>query len=185
LPLSLGYITIVAMGLAFLGIISLIVFIITGVTTVTADKYPYSVFQELLAILTPIIMAALVFCIPLKIILNQFIRIMKVEGQAFLLRIIDDKLSTKKVTVYLTLYVILGVAVAFIPHLSTINPNNERLGADSPRYVHWLDLMKNQTSSPIQLAFRDITSGGSASDYFTSIYNYGIYAGRSIPSCRI
>ena len=77
--LSIDYMTIAAIGLACLGIMSLVVFISTGITTVTVDKFPYAIYQQLLATLTPIVMAALVFCIPLKAILNQIISRMKIR----------------------------------------------------------------------------------------------------------
>ena len=77
--LSIDYMTIAAIGLACLGIMSLVVFISTGVTTVTVDKFPYAIYQQLLSILTPIVMAALVFCIPLKVLLNQIIGRMKIR----------------------------------------------------------------------------------------------------------
>ena len=64
--------TIAAIGLAALGITSLFVFISSGVTT-TLGKYPYAIYQQLLSILTPLIMAGLVFCIPLKVLLIQII----------------------------------------------------------------------------------------------------------------
>ena len=119
----------------------------TDITTVTIEQYTYAIYQQLLSIWTPIIMAALVFCIPLKVLLIQLIN--KMKAHAFLLNIVEDKLGNKRVAICLFLCVMLGVGVASIAHLTVINPNNERLGVDTPRYVDWLNNMKNQTANPI------------------------------------
>jgi hypothetical protein len=152
--LSIDYMTIAAIGLVCLGIMSLIVFISTGITTVTVDKYPYAVYQQLLSILTPIVMAALVFCIPLKILLNQIISRMKIRGDALVLITFKGKLSTKRIAFYLSLCIILAITVTLLPHLHVINTNSERLGVDTPRYVTWLMLMQNQSVNPIDFALK-------------------------------
>lgn len=152
--LSIDYITIVAIGLACLGIMSLVVFISTGITTVSVEKYPYAVYQKLLSIITPIVLAALVFCIPLKILLNQIIIRMKISGDTLASINIKGKLSTKQITIYLFLCVILAITMTLLPHLQVINPNNERLGVDTPRYVTWLMLMQNQSANPIDFALK-------------------------------
>ena len=147
--LSIDYMTIAAIGLACLGILSLVVFISTGITTVTVDKFPYAIYQQLLGTLTPIVMAALVFCIPLKAIFNQIISRMKIRDDALV--IINFKLSAKRIAIYLMLCIILAISAALIPHLPVINPNNERLGVDTHAYVDWLNQMKNQTANPIYI----------------------------------
>ena len=154
--LSIDYMTIAAIGLASLGIMSVVVFISTGVTTVTVEKYPYAIYQQLLAILTPIVMAALVFCIPLKVLLNQIITKMKTKGATLVVVNFKDKVSAKRVAIYLFLCIILAITVTLMPHLPSINPNSERLGVDTPRYVDWLNHMKNQTANPIDFALKTL-----------------------------
>ena len=129
---------------------------VNGGTTTPAEKYPYALYQELLSVLTPILMAALVFCIPLKIILSRFYIKMKLVSNTFLINIVGERLTTRRANIYLSLCILLSITVALIPHIAVINPNHERLGVDTPRYVSWLDLMKNQTASP---AFKEIYSG--------------------------
>jgi hypothetical protein len=152
--LSIDYMTIVAIGLVCLGIVNLVVFVSTGITTVTVDKYPYAVYQQLLSILTPIVMAALVFCIPLKILLKHIISRMKISDDALVIFNFKVKLSTKRIAFYLSLCIVLAITVTLLPHLHIINPNNERLGVDTPRYVTWLMLMKNQSANPIDFALK-------------------------------
>lgn len=157
--LSIRYITIVTMVLASLGIISLTLFLINGSTMSEVEKYPYAVYQELLSVLTPIVMAALVFCLPLKVLLNAVLNKVKMNRYSFLLNTAEVRLDSKKVIIYLSLCIILGIAAAVIPHSAVTNPNHERLGVDTPRYVLWLNLMKNETAAPLQLALKDIASG--------------------------
>lgn len=150
---SLHYITIVAIGLAALGITSLVVFISTGVTT-TLERYPYAIFQQLLANLTPIIMAGLVFCIPLKILFNQIMDRIKIKWDSVTIVTFQDKLDIRRIAVYLFLCIILAVTITLIPHIPVTNPNNQRLGVDTPRYETWLTLMDNQSVSPINFALK-------------------------------
>lgn len=154
--LSIDYMTLAGIGLASLGIICLVVFISTGITTVNVDIIPYAIYQELLAILTPIVMSALVFCLPLKVILNQVAS--RINGRNSKLGTVtfEGKLSTKRISVCLSLSIILAVAVALIPHLPIIDPNSERLGVDTPRYVTWIMHMKNQSGDPMVFALKTL-----------------------------
>jgi hypothetical protein len=76
------------------------------------------------------------------------------KAHTLLLNIVEDTLGNKRVAICLFLCVILGVGVAFIAHLPVINPKNERLGVDTPRYVDWLNNMKNQTADPIYFVMK-------------------------------
>lgn len=150
---SMHYITIVTIGLATLGITSLVVFISTGVTT-HLEKYPYAIYQQLLSIMTPLIMAGLVFCIPLKVLLNQIMDRIKIRWDSVTIVTFQDKLDNRRIAVYLFLCIILAVTITLIPHIPAINPNNQRLGVDTPRYETWLTLMDNQSISPINFALK-------------------------------
>lgn len=149
--LSLNYTSITVIGLVALGITSLVVFISTGVTT-TLEKYPYAIYQQLLSILAPLVMAGLVFCIPLKILLNQIMDRIKIKWDSVTIVAFQDKLDTRRVVIYLFLCIILAVTITLIPHIPVTNPNNQRLGVDTPRYETWLTLMDNQSVSPINFA---------------------------------
>jgi hypothetical protein len=149
LHLSLYYLTILIIVLASCGIISLFLFVMTGIPQASIEKYPYDIYQELPSILTPIIMILLVFCLPLRAILRQIIDRLSLNKNDIMLTISKEKISTKQTTIYLLLCILLGFAVALIPHLVTINPNSQQVGADSLHYAQWLNLMKNQTDNPV------------------------------------
>lgn len=153
--LSFDYIALVTCGLCFLGVLSLIVSVSFGMTTYAIEKYPYAIFQELLSTLTPMIMAILVFCVPFKVLLNILFE--KIKSRACVLlnyNIVEDGLSGKRIGLYLLLSIVLGVTLAFLPHLSAINPNHERLGVDTPRYTQWLNNIENQTANPIYFTIK-------------------------------
>jgi hypothetical protein len=154
LKLSIHYITIMSIGLALCGILGLLLFTITGKQQDSLEKYPYAIFQQLLSILTTSIMVILAFCVPLKVILNRYIS--KVKKFAFQAEIFQQNFGTRRLVVYLSLCVLLGISLALLPHISIINPNNSRLGVDTPMYVQALKLMK---SEQIDSVFRNITSG--------------------------
>ncbi len=159
LRLSVTYLLIEAIGLASCGIISLFLYLVTGAQQATIERYPYGIYQQLLSLITPTIMAALVFCVPLKIILSSVISKFKLARETFPIEISGDKFSTKRVAACLSICIVIGIGLAFIPHIPTTNPRGERLGVDSPDYVHSFELIKNQTASTAQLVFKDISSG--------------------------
>lgn len=152
--LSLDYLIIASIGLAILGIISILTFVSTGVPTDSIERYSYAIYQQLSSILTPILMAALVFCVPLKVLLAQSSNRIKMKSESLSQATFENKLSTKRVAIYLSLCAMIGVSIALIPHVSVVNPNSERLGVDTPRYVTWLTLMDNQSVSPIGFALK-------------------------------
>ena len=157
--LSINYVTFVAIILASLGIVSLIFFLISGQVAVGFEKFPYAIYQQLLSIFTPLIVALLVFCIPMKVLLSQLARKVKNRINLRLVDIVPESIGNKHVAIYLSLSIALGVALSLAPHLQTINPHNERVGVDTPLYVEWLTQMDKQNGSPIIFAFTKITTG--------------------------
>lgn len=163
LKLSVNYVALISVALSLLGIASIIVFLSTEYITVTGEKYPYAIYQELLSVLTPTIMALLIFCLPVKIILNTLTgKIKKIKSNKKAqneFNIVVCKLPTRKFMAYISFSIFLGIVVALLPHLAVTNPYHERQGVDTSGYVQWLSVMQNQTSNWIQIAFKDLSSG--------------------------
>lgn len=164
--LSIKYIFIVTTVLASFGIAGLILYLSNSSFPGAIDRHPYTIYQELLSLSTPAIMALLIFCIPTKIISNAFINKIEKSKRRKLAQkrsLIYDttvvRIPTKKLVIYIALSVILGTVIALLPHLAVINPNQERLGVDAPRYVQWLKAMQSQSSTPIQATFKDLSFG--------------------------
>ena len=153
------YISISAFILGFLGIVSLILYIATGVSTISVEIYSYAIFHQLLSIFSPLILAALVFSVPLKILLDYLFSKLKIKKNSLPVGTVEEKFTKKQVRIYLMSCVMLAICIAIIPHLSTTNPNNVRVGVDSPFYVEWLNQIKNHTGNPTNLVFKDIASG--------------------------
>ena len=158
--LSINYVTFVAIILASLGIVSLIFFVISGQVAVGFEKFPYAIYQQLLSIFTPLIVALLVFCIPMKVLLSQLARKVKNRIDLLLVEIVPKIALAINMSQFIChLSIALGVALSLVPHLQTINPHNERVGVDTPLYVEWLTQMDKQNGSPIIFAFTKITTG--------------------------
>ena len=181
--LSRGYIVLAAILLASLGIISLLISIIAGSPTVSMEKYPYEIYHKILSTISPIIMIGLVFCVPLKILINNLIVKLKIKKDLELMNIVEERLSKNRVRWYLVLVMVLALSLAFIPHLSSTNPNNERLGVDSSYYVAWINMIKNQSSDLIRLVFKDISLRRSTTNYDYPICNNRLNQGRSVYGC--
>lgn len=79
---------------------------------------------------------------------------MRIKWDSVTIVIFQDNLSTKRIAFYLFLCIILAATITLIPHIPVINPNNQRLGVDTPRYETWLTLMDNQSVSPINFALK-------------------------------
>jgi hypothetical protein len=128
-------------------------YLVSGGTTVTADKYPYAIFQELLGIITTTIMAILVFCIPTKVILSHLVKKVTLKEYRISIDTTPGQIGSKGIAIYLSFAVMLGISISLIPHLSTVNPNSEYIGVDSHAYVDWLGQMKKKNINPFYFIF--------------------------------
>lgn len=157
--LTLNYIAAISGLIAFLAILDLAYFSFIGISPKTNDKIGYGIYQELLGIMTPILMGILVLCLPVKVVLISIKDNIRRFFDPVLIPISNDRITNKAILVSISTIIILGLAFVVVPHLSNLNPYGERIGVDTPRYVLWLTKMNNQTSNPIQIAFRDLSSG--------------------------
>ena len=160
LTLSGRYVQLVAILLASAGITALLISILTGLSTVYLESYAYAIYQQLLSNLSPIIIDCFSFFMYLwKIVLNELFSKLKIKKVVSLTNTVPEKLRRRQVIMYLLACTLLAICVAYIPHISTVNPNNARLGVDSTLYSGWVNMLRNQNDSIIQLVFKDISSG--------------------------
>lgn len=152
------YISVASIIVASLGITYLFISILSGVTPFL-EKYSYALYQQLLSNLTPMIMTVLAFSFPIKIILSDLFSRMRIGKYVLCIDILQEMLSRRKVATALILCVIFSIILSFIPHLQSVNPNNERLGVDSAVYAEWINRMKDEPNNLLNLAFTDISSG--------------------------
>lgn len=133
--LSLTYTAAAAILLASLGIGCLLFLIISGITASAVEEYPYSLYQKIFSFISPTIMIGLIFCIPLKILIRELVGKLKIKRILKPVFIVGDTISRARLLWCLSCLVILSFSISYFPHLITTNPNNIRLGVDSPFYV--------------------------------------------------
>jgi hypothetical protein len=127
-------------------------------------NYAYDIFV-LFSTLSPVLMFLMIFCFPVKLIINEFKhRIVKSKNKkdtnnhhniasSFFLRIDTVRLRTK--VICLTIFVLLSISLAIIPHNPTINKNNQEIGVDTHYYVDWIGplIRSNNTQEFFHQAF--------------------------------
>lgn len=69
--------------------------------------------------------------------------------------------SRKTSPAYISFFVILSISLALIPHLSTLNKDNQQIGSDSETYVKWMIQLQQSKNlqSFLKSAFIDLTGG--------------------------
>jgi hypothetical protein len=144
-----------------LGIISIIVMILTPVYS--ASPIPPSISllgvpdyaHELIALFSstsPILILLLVFSVPLKLMLNEPTSRISKWRKTINSSLHAEKIKTKGLIVFLSLSMLLSIAIAIIPHEAVINRTGQFVGTDTPHYIDW---QKNLTQSRDMQEFLD------------------------------
>ena len=149
--LPLTYLSIIGTVLGFVGIIlsSAPLFSITE-KSVTIHNYANEIFL-LLANVSPILVLFLVIGSPFKLFVKKFPTLQNKN----LDEPINNTIRSTTKILCLLFIMLLSVAIALIPHLGTINPNNQQVGSDSADYIIWMkELTKsNNIQDLVHLAF--------------------------------
>ena len=130
--------------LGIIGIITGIIGVILSLTPLFAllpnptlvRNYPYDVFL-FFSSFSPVLILLLMACLPVYLFLMEFMNgILKVRIKKIrLLPSGDTSVKSKSIILYLSLSILLSVAVALIPHQPTINRDNQQIGVDTDYYV--------------------------------------------------
>jgi hypothetical protein len=167
LRLTLNYLVIIASITGFLSIlISLWVIFISQ--HIPVDNYGYDVFL-FFSSFSPILLIVIFFCFPAKLLIrNIFISMLEIDRKWWLQTCELSlsvgprrKRSRKKTLVFLSLLVLFSITLAFIPHLSSLNKDNQQIGSDSESYVEWMTHMKQSKNLQdfLKSAFIDLVRG--------------------------
>ena len=162
--LSLSYLAIIMAVTGAVGIILSFEPLLLVPLSLHIRNYAHDIFT-LFSMFSPVLMFLMVFCFPVKLVTSEFMhRIVKSKNKkdtnnhhniasSFFLRVDTVRLRTK--VICLTIFVLLSIGLAIIPHNPTINKNNQEIGVDTHYYVDWIaPLMRsNNTQEFIHQAF--------------------------------
>jgi hypothetical protein len=125
-------------------------------------NYAYDIFS-LFSIFSPILMLLLIFCLPLKMIINAFSeRILKIKYSNNTSAVsFTTVVRRRNKILYLLLFILLSMILVLIPHQPAINKDDQRIGVDTTYYVNWLGNLTstNSTQDFLRQAFV-VQSGG-------------------------
>ncbi|MDP9288006.1 MAG: hypothetical protein M3P08_07400 [Thermoproteota archaeon] len=126
------------------GIISIIITTITAfyslppspISILGIPNYAHGLYA-LFSSSCPILIFLVIFCVPVKLVLNELgarIPGMVNAVSSFLPKI---KVKTKTGTILIFVFMLLSMVVAIIPHIPVINKTNQYVGTDTHFYVGW------------------------------------------------
>jgi hypothetical protein len=161
LSLTLNYLIIIAI---ILGIYSILISLSVILTSqpipvdeiltskqIPVNNYGYEVFIFFSA-LSPLLLIVIYFCLPVKLLTKTiFQRIGRLDKKWWLRsneQLVPSKEPHKKKTraLYLSLFVLISIALALIPQLPTVNKDNQQIGSDSEAYVEWITSLQKERS---------------------------------------
>ena len=106
-------------------------------------------------------MALLVFCFPVKLLLNEFLPKRVKEKTDRLDRVLTHStLQSKTKITGLVLAIILCIILVLIPHQLTINKDGQRIGVDTQYYVNWTSSIAQSGSFQEAVGEAFVVNGG-------------------------
>src|SRR5919199_5305717 len=116
-------------------------------------NYEYDLYL-LLSSFSAVLLLLLLCCVPLKIFIKEFIgtvilRIKRIDNTRSSVTNKDDyendSVNSKYKYIYISLFMVLSLVIALIPHQPQINPNGHQIGVDTDYYVNWINALSHAT----------------------------------------
>ena len=182
--LTINYIAIIGIATGIISIVvssapSLFSSMAQSSSSIPIRNYAYEIFL-LFSSFSPILILLLVNSFPVKLLIKEFTTIKNSISNNNNNNKIDSsvskdwniKLRTK--FIYLSLFMLLSVAITLIPHLPTINRDNQRIGVDTDYYVNWVNALmhSNNVQDFIRHAF--VIQGNAGERPLTLIFLFTI-----------
>ena len=180
--LTINYIAIIGIATGIISVIvssapSLFSIMAQSSSSIPIRNYAYEIFL-LFSSFSPILILLLVNSFPVKLLIKEFTTIKnsisnnnnKIDSSVS--KDWNIKLRTK--FIYLSLFMLLSVAITLIPHLPTINRDNQRIGVDTDYYVNWVNALmhSNNVQDFIRQAF--VIQGNAGERPLTLIFLFTI-----------
>jgi hypothetical protein len=139
-----------------IGIIGLFIYLIPlfYVSRYLTDirNYEYDLYL-LLSSFSAVLLLLLLGCVPLKIFMKEFrtviLRSKRIDNTSFILSNNDNydnhSVNSKYKFIYISLFMLLSLVIALIPHQPQINPNGQQIGVDTDYYVNWISALSHAT----------------------------------------
>lgn len=83
------------------------------------------------------------------------------------------KIRKRTIIIYLSLFMLLSVVLAIIPHLTTINKDNQQIGSDSDSYVNWTNALIH-SNNPVNFTKQAFVVQSSGERPLSLIFIYGL-----------
>jgi hypothetical protein len=167
LGLTANYIAIIGIVMGVASLVVSVIDILFSISIPIRYNYAYVIFLFFSSASPPLLLL-LIFCFPVKLLFKELLgQILKLNKRLFSAPLnFQEKLTTKKLAgrsrlIYLLIFILLSIGIALIPHLPTINRDNQNVGADSPGYVNWLNTLSQSKNLQVflQEAFIEIQGG--------------------------
>jgi hypothetical protein len=139
---------------SLIGVASVIISALPFIFSVPSESlgirnFAYEIYT-ILSVFSPFLMFLLVFCLPVRLIVNAIIPkigLRLVNGSLESTLRINKLVKPKGKIVLLIFTMIISVVMVLIPHLPTINPDDQRVGADTFHYIRWIASLTNANSA--------------------------------------
>jgi hypothetical protein len=154
--LTLRYISLAVIAISAIGIVLpvLDVFLIPNFD-LSAENNPANELFLLLSSFSNIYIFLLVFCLGVKVLYREVLRLLKLELKEDIPHTLSDayeqnRLKTQTKIGFLILAMILSIVLVLIPQHPLINKDNQLIGSDTPSYVTWIgELAKSKNVSDV------------------------------------
>jgi hypothetical protein len=154
--LTLRYISLAVIAISAIGIVLpvLDVFLIPNFD-LSAENNPANELFLLLSSFSNIYIFLLVFCLGVKVLYREVLRLLKLDLKEDIPQTLSDayeqnRLKTQTKIGFLILAMILSIVLVLIPQHPLINKDNQLIGSDTPSYVTWIgELAKSKNVSDV------------------------------------
>jgi hypothetical protein len=166
--LSANYFVIIGLIISTLGIIVSALPLIFAIpsNSLPVRNYAYEIFV-LLSSSSPVLMTLLILCFPIKLLLNESISLIKPkikDNRKNNAQHVTKDNNSKHTTImrsgtkiiYLALFMLLSVIIAFIPHQPIVNKEDRPVGADTSNYVKLIKNISMNSNGNVQEFIRQI-----------------------------
>jgi hypothetical protein len=154
--LTLRYISLAVIAISAIGIVLpvLDVFLIPNFD-LSAENNPANELFLLLSSFSNIYIFLLVFCLGVKVLYREVLRLLKLDLKEDIPQTLSDayeqnRLKTQTKIGFLILTMLLSIVLVLIPQHPLINKDNQLIGSDTPSYVTWIgELAKSKNVSDV------------------------------------